>query len=167
MGILDYILLVCFIPAVIEGLWKGLIRQVFGIVAIVAGVIVASHFTPELAKWLTLQFENPEAKFVNILSFALLLIGTVLTLNIVGNLVTKLFQAASLGMLNRLLGMLFGLIKTALIMALLVYIFDGLNGKWNFVEGATLDASPVYTWLRGLSLKVFPFLKNLAENIHV
>ena len=163
MAILDIILLICFLPAVIQGLRKGFIKQAFGLAAVIRGVWMAMHYTPDVAKWMALQFEADE-KVINVLSFALVLIAGVAVFEIIGALITKLFDAASLGFLNRLAGLVFALAKAALLIGLFVYIFDGLNGKWNLVQKETLDGSAIYTFLKDAAMKIFPYLKELISN---
>lgn len=166
MGILDIILLICFVPAIIMGLRSGFIKQVFGIAAVILGVWLATHYTPDVAKWMGMQFEAPE-KFINVLSFALILIAGIAVFEIIGSILSKLFDKASLSFLDRTLGFAFAILKTALLLGILVYLFDGLNEKWALVKPETLDASVIYSWLKAMAVKIFPYLKELAGNINV
>ena len=52
MGILDIVLLICFVPAIVSGVTKGFIRQVVEIVAILAGAWVAFRCSSMLSVWL-------------------------------------------------------------------------------------------------------------------
>lgn len=166
MGILDIILLICFVPAIIKGLRNGFVKQLFGIAAVILGVWLATHYTPDVAKWMGMQFEAPE-KFINILSFAVVLIAGIAVFEIIGSILSKLLAAASLSFLDRVLGFVFALLKAALVLGLFVYLFDGLNEKWALVKPETLDASAIYTWLKQMAIKIFPYLKELAGNINV
>lgn len=160
MGVLDIILLVCFVPSVIQGLRKGLIKQVFGLAALIAGIWIAIQYTPEVSKWLTLQFTG-DTTFVNVLAFILLALVSILVLNIIGAIITKIINLATLGTLNRLLGLIFGVVKTALVLALVICLFDTINGRLELVQEAKLQSSNIYMWLRQFGNNIFPFLKEL------
>jgi membrane protein required for colicin V production len=46
----------------------------------------------------------------------------------------KALKLVALGLVNRLLGMLFGLFKYALILSFLVYFFENINRKFDLVS---------------------------------
>lgn len=162
MGIPDILLLICFIPALVRGIQKGLIEQVISIISIFAGAWLAYHFASTLAEWLT-QFSGLDPKILGIISFALIVILSVFLLNLVGKLLAKTLSLASLGFLDHLLGVVFALLKAALIIGLIIFVFDPLNAKWGIVNSEILDGSIVYTTLRNIALKVFPYLKELLN----
>ena len=150
-------------PAIITGISKGLVEQLVSLVSLVVGVWAAFHFSSALAEWLN-GYLQVEPKIINICAFALTVVLTVQILNLLGKLISKTLSMASLGWANRLLGLVFALLKAALIIGLLIFIFDPINAKLNLVKPEVLNASAVYTFLHGLSMKVFPFLRELIAN---
>ena len=162
MGILDILLLVCFIPALVRGIQKGFIEQVVSIASIFIAAWLAYRFAEPLSGWLT-QFSGLEPKILGILSFAVIVILAVFLLNLAGKLLAKTLSLASLGFLNRLLGVVFALLKAALIIGLVIFVFDGLNAKWAIVNSEILQGSAIYTTLRDAAVAVFPYLKNLLN----
>ena len=158
----DIILLVCFIPAVWQGLSKGLINQVVGIAALILAVWVANKFCLPLSDILSRQVEQAQPQVSRIISFTVIFIVTVLAAGLAGKLLTKVIKFASLGWINRLLGLLFAIIKTALVLGLLVCLFDSLNVKWGLVKSDTLSASVVYDYLKDFGTRFFPFLKSFV-----
>ena len=59
------------------------------------------------------------------------------------------------------LGLVFALIKTAIIVGVLIVLFHALNLKVHLVKPAVLDGSFLYTGLKDLTCQVFPFFKKL------
>ena len=163
METLDIILLVCFVPAIITGISKGLIEQPVSLASLFVGVWAAFRFSTLIAQWLN-TFLQVDQKIVNIAAFALTVILAVLLLTLLGKLITKTLKLAALGWANRLLGLVFALLKAALIIGLLIFIFDPINAKFNLVKPEILDGSVIYTTLHDLSMKVFPYLKELITN---
>ena len=162
MGTLDILLLICFIPALVRGIQKGFVEQVVSIASIFVGAWLAYRFASPLGVWLK-DYINVEPKILGVASFAIIVILTVFLLNLLGKLLSKTLSLASLGFLNRLLGIVFALLKAALIIGLIIFVFDTLNAKWSLVNTEILQNSVVYTALQNASMKVFPYLKNLLS----
>ena len=160
MSILDIILLVCFIPAVIRGISKGFVEQLIALLSIIVGAWVAYHFGGTLSEWAAGYLQVNE-KVLNIVCFTLIIIVAVVILFLVGKLITGVIKIVMLGWLNRLLGLVFALLKAALVLGLLVTLFDSLNGLTGLVSDETLDDSFMYQGLKNFADTVFPYLKKL------
>lgn len=163
MGTLDIILLCCFLPALYTGLTKGFVQQIISLVSLLAGAWLAIKFSDAVTQWLAPHLTMSEP-FLHILSFVLIFVAAVLVLGLIGKLLNKLLSGASLGWLNRLLGLLLALLETALVLGLLAILFDSLNAQWSLVDPEVLDHSVVYGFLRDLAAKILPALKSLTAN---
>ncbi len=163
METLDIILLVCFVPALVTGIRKGLVEQLVSLVSIFVGVWAAFKFSVVVGDWLN-GFIHADQKIVNIAAFAITVIITIFLLAAVGKIITKTLSLASLGWLNRLLGFVFALLKAAIVIGLLIFILDPVITKYGIIKAEVLNSSVVYTSLHDLSLKVFPYLKELIVN---
>ena len=163
METLDIILLVCFVPAIITGISKGLVEQLVSLVSLFVAVWAAFHFSMSLREWLAGYVEIDE-KALGIAAFVIIVILAVFLLHLLGKLITKTLDMAALGWANRLLGLVFAMLKAALVIGLLIFMLDPVIAKFNLVKPEILDASAIYTSLRDLSLKVFPYLKDLLAN---
>ena len=160
MNTLDIILLICFIPAIIQGLRKGFIAQAVSIISIIAGLWAASEFTETVAEWGS-QYLAVSEQAMNIIAFALIMIVVFLALGLVGKLLEGLFKMVLLGWVNRLLGLAFALLKTALIVGLLVIIFSSVNESLQLVENSILNESMLYPTFKKLAFEVFPQIKEI------
>jgi len=160
METLDIIILVCFIPAIIRGIRKGFIDQILGLISLVLGAWMAFHCSSAVSGWLEPYLEvSPTV--LNIISFVIIVSGVVLGLYLLGLLLTKIIEIVFLGWVNRLLGFVFALLMNALVLSLIIILFDTLNSSFGFVENSKLEASALYGPLRTLGYTVFPYLKSL------
>lgn len=164
MTTLDIILLICFIPAVWQGISKGLVKQLLGIAGLFIGAFLAYKFSAPLTEVLSPHLTDVQPKVVNALSCLLVFLASLLVFSLIGIFITKIFKFASLGFFNRILGALFGIFKAALLLSVLVCLFDELNARWEWVSAETLDASAVYTYLQDFGARFFPFIKQLFTN---
>ncbi|MGN1215671.1 MAG: CvpA family protein, partial [Candidatus Cryptobacteroides sp.] len=103
MNILDAIILICFIPALVQGIRKGFIAQVIAIVSIVAGIWLSFKFSNLIASWLG-NYIQASGNILQIVAFALILILVILGLTAVGKLLEATTKIVMLGWLNKLLG---------------------------------------------------------------
>ena len=159
MSILDIILLICFIPAVIGGLRKGFISQVISIISIIAGIWVSYEFSSVVGEWIGQYIEASE-KVMKLIAFAVIMIGVFIVLGIVGKFLEGILNLVLLGWLNKLLGVAFSLLKTALIVGLLIMLFSSINNNLHIVSEEVLAESVLYGPLKDLSYTVFPYLKS-------
>ena len=153
MNVLDIILLLCFVPAIIGGLRRGFIAQVVAIISIILGIWLSFKFSAVLSGWL--------GQWIEAGSFAVILILAILALAAVGKLIEATVKIILLGWLNRLLGLIFALLKYALIIGLLLMLFNSLNGQFHLVNQKVLDSSLLYGPLLNMANSVFPYLKAL------
>jgi membrane protein required for colicin V production len=160
MNILDIIILICFIPALIQGLRKGFIAQVIAIISLLAGVFLSFQFSSAVSAWLSQYIEGSEPVMKTV-SFALILIAVIAALTALGKLLEGMLKIVMLGWVNRLLGVLFSFLKCGLIVGLIIMAFSSLNTTFRFVDEAELAKSTLYPPLKELAHTVFPYLKEL------
>ena len=160
MSILDIILLICFIPALVQGLKKGFISQVIAIISIVVGVWASFEFANIASEWLAQHIEA-SCEILRITAFALILIGVFAALGLIGKLLEGILKLVMLNWLNKLLGVLFAFLKTALIVGLMIILFNSLNESFHFVEESALADSVLYPPLKKIAYTTFPYLKEI------
>lgn len=163
MGTLDIILLVCFIPSIVTGIRKGFIEQLVNLAAIIVSAWAAFKFSSLLADWMgTFLTINP--KVVQIIAFIVIIVVVAWLLILLGRLISSTAKALSLGWLDRLLGLLFSVFKTLLLLGIAISAFEGLNAEWHIVNPDALDSSTVYVALRNTAGAILPFLKDMIAN---
>lgn len=162
MNILDIILLVCFIPAIISGLRKGFIAQVVAIISIVLGVWLSVKFATLVGNWIS-QWIEASPQLINIISFAIIFIAVAVLLFTIGKLIEATIKIIMLGWLNKLLGVLFSMLKCILIIGFLIIAFEAINDTFGLVPESYLSDSLLYTPFRDIADSVFPLFKELLS----
>lgn len=163
MCTLDFILLALFVPFMVQGVRKGFFKQLIAILAIIIGGYAAFRFSGSIVDWLTPYLEKVSPRVLKPVCFFLIFVLTAGLLNFFGQLVTRLLKAVDLNWFNRFLGLFFGVVQGALLIILLIALFDFLNGMFSFVDQDTVQLSKVYVMMKDLSAKVFPFIKELIN----
>lgn len=157
MSVLDIVLLVLLLFGLISGLKNGFFVEVASLVGLIAGVYGAIHFSNFAAEFLMDKVDWNE-KTVNIVAFAITFIVIVIVIALAGKALTKLADFAALGILNKLLGGLFGLLKAAVILSVILIIFDSLNKGLPFTDKEDLEESTLYEPIKSLVPTIFPII---------
>ena len=156
----DIIILICFLPAIISGIMKGFIEQAIALVSLILGAWLAFKFSTVVSGWLQPYFEVSET-VLNVISFAVIMVAVVLILFVLSKILTGVTKLVMLGWLDRLLGLVFALLKAGLLIGIAIILFDTLNVKFEFVEEKVLDESVLYAPIRDIAYVIFPYLKEL------
>jgi membrane protein required for colicin V production len=120
VNVLDVILIVVIGFSSVYGLFKGLVKEVISLLAVIIGLIGASRFYEGASPLLkNLGLGEQVAK---ILSFFILFIVIFVALILVGKLLHKLIHTIFLGWLNRLGGIGFGFIRGIIVSGIIVMI---------------------------------------------
>ena len=162
MAVIDIVLGALILFGLIRGLMKGLFVEVASLVALIAGIYGAIHFSNFAADFLMEHVEWNE-KTINITAFAITFVIIVLAISLAGKALTKLADFAALGFLNKLLGGVFGGLKIALILSIVLMIFTKLNKTIPFVSDEELESSVLYEPVKSLAPMILPSLLD-SEN---
>jgi len=143
MHTLDLLLLIPVTLGFVFGLFKGLIKELTSLAAIVLGIYGAKLFAPIVSGFLihVLHFSNKTALPV---AYLLLFIAIALGLLLIANMLDKISDSMSLGGLNKLLGGLFGGLKYALVVSVLLNVFDALDSRFPIIKAKTKAESIGY-----------------------
>jgi membrane protein required for colicin V production len=76
-------------------------------------------------------------------------------------------EAAMLGILNRLAGMAFGILKSLLILSVVLVVFDRINSDVTIIPKEKIDDSRLYKPIRNLTPSIFPFIKGWINDVGI
>lgn len=157
MSVIDIVLGALLLFGLIRGLFKGLFVEIASLLALVLGIYGAIHFSDYAASLFEAKVEWDE-KTIAIVAFAITFVVIVLAISLAGKALTKLADFAALGMLNKLLGAVFGVLKIGLILSIVLMVFSRLNNTLPFFEPEDLENSVLYEPVKSLAPMVFPSL---------
>lgn len=163
MSVIDIVLAALLLFGLVRGFMKGLFVEVASLVALVAGVYGAIHFSNFAASYLESKTEWNE-QTINITAFAITFLVIIVAISLAGKALTKLANFAALGILNKLLGGVFGALKIGLILSVILIVFSKMNNTIPFVEDDDINDSILYEPVRSLAPFLFP---NIIHTIEV
>lgn len=104
------------VVSLVLGAWRGFLFELLSIVGWVAAFVVARMFAEDVAPILPMAGASPELKLV--VAFVALFVGVAFVAGMVTWLVRKLASASALRPVDRTLGLVFGLMRAALVLVL-------------------------------------------------
>ncbi len=163
MNYIDIVLGILLILSAIGGFRKGLIVELASLAALILGIWGAIKFSYVTSEFLV---ENFDWKWdhLNIASFIITFVVIVILVHIVGNVVNKLVETVMLGFINRLAGLVFGILRAALFLSIVLVIFDKIDEDVNILSKKAKSESQMYVPIRNFAPTIFPFLDFWDEN---
>jgi len=163
MNVLDIILGSLLLFGLVRGIMKGLFVEVASIVALILGVYGAIYFSDFAAAFLENRVDWDE-KYINITAFAITFIVIIVVIALAGKALTKIADFASLGILNKLLGGVFGALKIGLILSIVLIIFNKMNSNIPLIEDHELEDSLLYKPVKSIAPIIFPSIIDSEES---
>ncbi|TYA60191.1 CvpA family protein [Formosa maritima] len=160
MNVLDIVLAALLLFGLVKGVLKGFFVEIASLVALIAGIYGAIHFSNYAAEILVEQVDWSE-QTVNITAFAITFVVIVLVISLAGKALTKLADFAALGLFNKILGGVFGALKIGLILSIVLIIFDKMNKTILFVDEDNIEDSTLYKPVKTLAPMIFPSIVNV------
>ena len=116
----DYAIIGVLALSILVGVWRGFIGEVFALAFWVVAFWVAWTFGPTLAEQFSASISVPSVRVV--LAYALCFVAVLVAGAIIGFLLRKLISGSGLSGTDRLLGMVFGLVRGAALVVLMVLL---------------------------------------------
>ncbi|KAB1158860.1 CvpA family protein [Tenacibaculum aiptasiae] len=155
MNTFDIIITALLLFGFVRGLMKGLFVEVASLVALVAGVYGAIHFSYFIGDWLKNSVTWDE-KYISLAAFAGTFVVIIIVIALLGKALTKIADFASLGILNKILGGAFGALKIGLILSVIFIFFGKMNDTIPFVSEENLNESILYKPVKKIAPTIFP-----------
>jgi membrane protein required for colicin V production len=162
MQALDIVLLLPLLWFAWRGLSRGLVNELASLIALLLGIWAALRFSDLTQAWLIESFDI-KGEYTRTLAFSLTFLAVVFVVNLIGRLVSKILDLALLGWVNKAAGLVFGILKGALILSALIYIVERFDPEQKLPGKEARSNSKVYGLLRQVGPAIFPEGMKLAK----
>ena len=166
MPVIDILLLTAIGFGVVRGLFKGLFVEIATLLALVLGAYGAAYLSNYASDFLSSHLDWSETTIV-ISAFVITFVVIVIAISLSGKALTKLASFAALGLLNKILGGIFGGLKMTLICSVLILVVETFNGPISIISGEKIQASTLYKPVQFLAPAILPAIKSRTQDIHL
>ena len=126
MTTIDIVILIVLGAGAIVGFTKGFLKQLAGLLGLVAGLLIAKALYATVAERFFLPLTDSLTVAQGI-AFVVIWLAVPLAFLLLATLLTKAMEAVALGWVNRLLGAGLGLLKSALLVSLLICVVEYID----------------------------------------
>ena len=163
MNWLDALIVIILILSLVTGFINGLVKEVASLAALILGIWGAIKFSTFTAGKLYDYFDMT-GHYVGIIAFLVTFGIIVVIIHFIGILADKIVSAASLGFINRILGIVFGLLKAILIMSVFFVVLNAIDSRRSFLPKKTIEESKFYNPISDIAPAIFPIIGEGAFN---
>ncbi len=143
MNYIDIIIAIPLVWGFIRGLSKGFIIEIASLIALIVGIWAGIHFSDFVCSLLGSNF-GWDSSYVPLVAFIIIFIIIIIAVFVIAKLLEKVINIIALGFINRLAGAVFGALKYAVILSILILIINKYDSKGNFLKQEVKDGSILY-----------------------
>ena len=157
MNYIDIILLILLLLSAISGLRNGLIAEAISLATLILGIwgaIELSYITSDFL----VESLNMKSEHIAIISFIVTFLVIVVLIYFVGIVMKKIVGIVLPGIINHLAGLIFGIVKSALILSVILVVFDKIDNDVHILSEDAKTKSRLHEPIRSFGPSVFPFL---------
>jgi len=157
MNYIDIIIIVLIAIAMIRGFMNGFVKEVASLAALILGIWGAIKFSSFTAAKLYDYFDM-SGKYVGIVAFLVTMCIIAVLIQLMGMVIDKFVKAVALGLVNRLLGIGFGLLKSVLILSIVFVVLNAIDAGRPFLPREKIEKSFLYNPISDIAPAIFPII---------
>ena len=140
ISIFDLVVITITLILGLKGLFRGFIKEIFGIIGIVGAIFVASRISIDVGNTLAPILAIKRDATIKLIGFVVALIGFWLIVYTIGAIISKIFAASGLGIVDRIFGFIFGMSKIFLIFAVIAYSISQVQSFKKLIDEKFADS---------------------------
>lgn len=155
---IDIFFLIILGIAFVSGLFKGFVRQLASLLALIAGMGVSYLWADKTLNFLQ-QLDLFSAELLRPASFIITFLITVLAVNFVAHLILKGINTIGLGSADKLFGAIFSVSKWVLLLSIILNLYQSIDQKGYFLSEEKRKKSYLYSPIQKVLPLCFPYVK--------
>lgn len=158
MNYIDIILGIFLLFAIWKGFRKGLIIEIFTLLALLVGIYAGINFSDWTSQKLTKNFDI-SGNYLPVIAFTITFLAVGAMVYFAGKALEKIVEVAHLSLVNRLLGILFSLIKTLYFLSIIIILIETYDERNKFVPKSLKQESLLYYPIQKIATTTIPKVK--------
>ena len=164
MSFLDIVLGILLVYGLFQGIRNGLFVELASLISLILGIYIAIKFS-SFAKEILAGFVHWNPKTIQIFAFLITFLLVVLVISLLAKFLTGVADFAQLGVINKLGGGFFRLLKTILIISIFLNLFEKINFNNTFAKKETLDNSLFYRPIQKTAGFIYPSIEKWYDDL--
>ena len=144
MNLIDTICLIILIYGSYKGFKNGIVGELLSFLGILLGIYLSKTYYLVIDEYLVTVFDSTN-QLVSIISVILIFSVTIILSKILSKVITKALNVMALGLLNKLIGSVFGLLKYLLILCIMTFVFSKANDIFVIIEKNKIEETQIFS----------------------
>ena len=158
MNFIDVLIFIPLAYAGYKGFKRGLIIEVFTLLALLVGLYAGIHFSDYFSEFLKNTF-SWNSKYLPVVTFTLIFLAVGAMVYFAGKTIEQLVKVVKLTPLNKFFGLFFAVLKMAYFLSVIVVLTESYDEKGNFFPVEKKEGSLLYKPVKSISTTTIPGLK--------
>ena len=150
MNLIDSICLIILIYGSYKGFKNGIVSELLSFFGILLGIYLSKTYYLSVDKYLVTVFDSTN-QLVSLISVILIFTLTIISSKILSKVITKALNIMALGLLNKLIGSVFGLLKYLLILCIITFVFSKANDVFVFIETNKIEETQIFSKIQKIN----------------
>lgn len=143
LNVLDIVIMIPLGYGVYKGWKNGFMIEVSTLVALLLGLYFAINYS-DIAKNLLINQLDIHSSYIEYFAFIITFVIVVIAINFLGKALSKLLSAMALGLINKIFGVVFSLLKYAIILTVIIIVTENADKKLHFMSQKFKNKSILY-----------------------
>jgi len=162
MNTIDIVFGIILLLGAIQGLRNGFFVEIASLIGLIAGVYGAIHFSYYVGDWLVEKTTWSE-QAIKLSAFAITFMIIVLVVSLAGKVLTKVANFAMLGIVNKLLGAVFAVLKFAFLLSVVLMFIEAADRQIGIIGDDKKETSVLYPLVQPLGPTLLPSILQKAD----
>lgn len=165
MNSIDVIVMLLLGLAFLIGFRNGFVKTIISLISWVIGIYIAVLYGENVAQYIHNKISlSPE--LIRIFAFVGVFLLVVLIFNLIAQLITKALSLIMMGMLNKILGGLFNVLKYAVVLSFIIMVVNS-SYSYRILSEQQRENSMFYEPIATIAPSIFPTLKRNLEDFDI
>jgi len=156
MNWLDIGIIIILVGGLASGFKNGFVGEMASLAGLILGIwgaVKFSWWTGDMLERFGLKFSLMPA-----ISFILTFLVIVIVMQLLAGIISQLLKAISLNWINRIAGIIAGMLKAAILVSVILLVLDVVSTKHPIISPSTRNESVLYEPIAQLVPTLLPFL---------
>jgi Uncharacterized membrane protein, required for colicin V production len=158
MNYFDIFFVLIIVWSGIRGFSTGFVIQISGLLAIILGTFIAY----KTSYWVASKISGAivaDPIILNSIAFIITFFVVWGLIVLFGKFLHAIIKIAMLGLLNRIFGVVFAIVKVAFALSVILMLVGNINNSFNFLSQEQINKSALYKPIEKFAPAIFPYLK--------
>ncbi len=165
MIFIDIVFAVLLGFAVYKGFKNGFFVEVASFIGLLLGIYVALKFSNWMGTVFLDIFPTWHSKYITITAFILTFILVLIGIHLSAKVLTKIFNGAFLGGINKIAGVIFSLLKMILTLSVVLFIVEKINIDNLLIAEETQEHSLFYHPIQNTAKTIYPTIEGWYDGL--